>query len=80
MSIEQVSGVSGSSLSSTLSGGDDANYTTVSTTKKYDPNTEETILEEGIASFLPSAMSNLMQLNNSIFNYAKDAIDEASDE
>ncbi|MDQ0456381.1 hypothetical protein [Rhizobium paknamense] len=80
MSVEQVSGVSGSTLVSTPSGGGDDKSASGSTTKKYDPNTEETILEEGIASFLPSAMSNLMQLNNSIFNYAKDAIDEASDE
>jgi hypothetical protein len=53
---------------------------TKSSTKKVDPNSEEEILNAAVDAFLPSMISNTLTLNNSLFNFAKDAIDEGNDE
>ena len=53
---------------------------TPSSTKKVDPNSEQEILSAAVEAFLPSMISNTMMLNNSIFNFAKEAIDEGDSE
>ncbi|MBB4293110.1 hypothetical protein GGE16_005195 [Rhizobium leguminosarum] len=53
---------------------------TGSTTKKVDPNSESEVLSAAVDAFLPSMISNTLMLNNSLFNFAKEAIDEGSDE
>ncbi|MBP2443975.1 hypothetical protein [Rhizobium leguminosarum] len=53
---------------------------TGSTTKKVDPNSESEILSAAVDAFLPGMISNTLMLNNSLFNFAKEAIDEGSDE
>ncbi|MGY5810027.1 hypothetical protein ACXHXG_20220 [Rhizobium sp. LEGMi198b] len=58
----------------------DKTGTTSSTTKKVDPNSENEVLSAAVDAFLPSMISNTLMLNNSIFNFAKEAIDEGSDE
>ncbi|WFU04613.1 hypothetical protein QA648_27960 (plasmid) [Rhizobium sp. CB3171] len=58
----------------------DKTGTTGSTTKKVDPNSENEVLSAAVDAFLPSMISNTLMLNNSIFNFAKEAIDEGSDE
>ncbi|KPH04389.1 hypothetical protein B5K08_23810 [Rhizobium leguminosarum bv. trifolii] len=54
--------------------------TTGSTTKKVDPNSESEVLSAAVDAFLPGMISNTLMLNNSLFNFAKEAIDEGSDE
>ncbi|RFB83093.1 hypothetical protein B5K11_35295 [Rhizobium leguminosarum bv. trifolii] len=53
---------------------------TGSTTKKVDPNSESEVLSAAVDAFLPGMISNTLMLNNSLFNFAKEAIDEGSDE
>ncbi|WP_026615937.1 hypothetical protein [Ensifer aridi] len=48
------------------------------TTKKVDPNSSE-VLTAAVEAFLPSMISNTLMLNNSLFNFAKEAIDEGDE-
>ena len=52
---------------------------TPSSTKKVDPNSETEILNLAVEAFIPSMMSNMLTLNNSLFNYAKEAMDEGDE-
>ncbi|ANP90533.1 MULTISPECIES: hypothetical protein [Rhizobium] len=49
-------------------------------TKKVDPNSEKEVLNAAVEAFLPSMVSNTLMLNNTLFNFAKDAIDEGDQE
>lgn len=53
---------------------------TTETTKKVDPNSEEEVLTAAVEAFLPSMVSNTLMLNNTLFNFAKEAIDEGDQE
>ncbi|EJK86971.1 hypothetical protein [Rhizobium sp. AP16] len=53
---------------------------TSDTTKKVDPNSEKEVLNAAVEAFLPSMVSNTLMLNNTLFNFAKDAIDEGDQE
>lgn len=48
-------------------------------TKKVDPNSDEEVLNAAVEAFLPSMISNTLMLNNSLFNFAKEAIDEGDE-
>ncbi len=50
------------------------------TTKKVDPNSDEEVLTAAVEAFLPSMVSNTLMLNNTLFNFAKEAIDEGDQE
>ncbi|MGO7133536.1 hypothetical protein AB9E06_22050 [Rhizobium leguminosarum] len=54
--------------------------TSSSATKKIDPNSEKEVLNAAVEGFLPGMISNTLMLNNTLFNFAKDAIDEADQE
>ncbi|WP_081159899.1 hypothetical protein [Ensifer aridi] len=47
--------------------------------KKVDPNSDEQVLSAAIEAFLPSMVSNTLMLNNSLFNFTKEAIDEGDE-
>jgi len=53
---------------------------TADATKKVDPNSEEEVLSAAVEAFLPSMVSNTLMLNNTLFNFAKEAIDEGDQE
>jgi hypothetical protein len=70
----------------TLTGGDSPSKTTSPDTgsksvetRKVDPNSDEPILDAAIEAFLPGMISNTLMLNNSLFNFAKEAIDEGDE-
>jgi hypothetical protein len=70
----------------TLTGGDSPSKTTSQDTgsksvetRKVDPNSDEPILDAAIEAFLPGMISNTLMLNNSLFNFAKEAIDEGDE-
>lgn len=69
-------------VTSDVTGGGDAGGPAGSggakTTKKVDPNSDE-VLSAAIEAFLPSMVSNTLMLNNSLFNFAKEAIDEGDE-
>lgn len=44
-----------------------------SSTRKIDPNSESELID----AFLPGMITNQLMLNNNLFNFAKEAIDEA---
>lgn len=71
--VDTVPATDGSKETSS-SGGDGSGI------KKIDPNDEEAILEEGVGVLVPGMISNFLLLNNSLFNFAKEAIDEADQE
>lgn len=48
-------------------------------TRKVDPNSDELVLDAAIGAFLPGMISNTLMLNNSLFNFAKEAIDEGDE-
>ncbi|MCF3641601.1 hypothetical protein LXM94_16635 [Rhizobium sp. TRM95111] len=50
-----------------------------SATRKVDPNSDEELLNAAVESFVPGMISNTLTLNNSLFNFAKEAIDEADE-
>ncbi|ASY65728.1 hypothetical protein SJ05684_b47460 (plasmid) [Sinorhizobium sojae CCBAU 05684] len=52
---------------------------TRSGTKKVDPNSDGAVLQAAVEAFLPSMISNTLMLNNSLFNFAKEAIDEGNE-
>ncbi|MGG7518133.1 hypothetical protein ACQ3G6_09640 [Allorhizobium undicola] len=79
MAVDQVSALSSSSALPEASSTQSASETAASSSKKIDPNAESQVLEAAVSSFIPSMMSNMMQLNNSVFNFAKEAIDEGND-
>jgi hypothetical protein len=58
---------------------DTTSSSNTTSTKKVDPNSEEEILNAAVEAFIPSMISNTMMLNNSIFNFAKEAIDEGDE-
>ena len=58
---------------------DTAPSSTPSSTKKVDPNSETEILNAAVEAFIPGMMSNMLTLNNSLFNYAKEAMDESDE-
>ena len=60
--------------------GSTSSNTTTDATKKVDPNSEAEVLNAAVEAFLPSMVSNTLMLNNTLFNFAKDAIDEADQE
>lgn len=47
--------------------------------KKVDPNSDEQVLSAAVEAFLPSMVSNTLMLNNSLFNFTKEAIDEGDE-
>ena len=61
-------------------GSTSSNTSTSDTTKKVDPNSEKEVLNAAVEAFLPSMVSNTLMLNNTLFNFAKDAIDEGDQE
>lgn len=50
-----------------------------SATRKIDPASEEDILDAAVEAFLPGMISNTLMLNNSLFNFVKEAIDEGDE-
>ena len=50
-----------------------------SATRKVDPASEEDLLDLAVESFLPGMISNTLMLNNSLFNFVKEAIDEGDE-
>ena len=47
---------------------------------KIDPNDEEEVMEAGLEILTTGMISNMLLMNNSLFNFAKEAIDEADAE
>lgn len=77
-----VDPVNSSQIPTTPTGSETTDTTSSSSpsdTKKVDPNSEEEILTAAVEAFLPNMISNTMLLNNSIFNFAKEAIDEGDE-
>lgn len=57
----------------------DATSPTTNSTKKIDPNGEEEILSAAVDVFISSMISNMLTMNNSLFNYAKEAMADSDD-
>lgn len=76
-SVNSDAGIPSTTIRNESSGSSETNPS--STTKKVDPSTESDVLNAAVESFLPSMVSNTLMLNNSLFNFAKEAIDEGDE-
>ena len=46
-------------------------------TRKIDPESEDGILDAAAEAFLPGMMASQLMMNSTLFNFSKEAIDEA---
>ncbi len=80
MAIEAVTSSSATVPATPADAPGSTSLSTSDTTKKVDPNSEKEVLNAAVEAFLPSMVSNTLMLNNTLFNFAKDAIDEGDQE
>lgn len=76
MAVESVNANKSTSASTGSGPGNTSNSSSSGggATKKIDPNSAT---NEMMGAFLPAMISNQLTMNNQLFNFAKEAIDEA---